>query len=136
MRINSAFLAESVELDSVISVARGWPEWWNLPSVPAEEELLLVLVVEFDRQEVGQPFDFDFTFRQGSQERQAGPLSLTRAESTEYVAGAPLYDFGFVRFDVEFHEVGLCEIDVSHNGTVLTTVRFATRLNPEVPQSE
>jgi len=97
--------------------------------------ILLVLVVEWDPDELDQAFDIRVLLVRPSGEDHAHQsLSLFRKPSGDYVAGAPMYRHLVYQFPIKFWEVGRHSLRIMLRAEELALVHFGVRVLLPLPE--
>ncbi len=130
MRIVNALICKHVDVQSsLLYVLGGSPEWWTVPELPSNEEIALAIVAEVEPGEVGTEFMLAISCH-----RDRGDSVVPGAQEVGFrrdpsdPVDAPLYVPIAVSVSFRFNDVGSHRIRISHEGSVLSEIRFGVRV--------
>ena len=129
MHVHTAFLASEARIrEGLVHVIGGFPEVWEVPSLPATSRLTLVVVFQVEAEESGASHDFGIEMWHGSEGEQVATANVILGPICESVDGAPNFRSVVLEFIVQLDATGPREIRLTKNGEPLAAVPFAVRI--------
>lgn len=131
MKVHSFHIANSAEVrDSLLYELGGYPEWWNVSSLPFASSLALVLVVEHEAPDLGNEQVVEISLRRPSSQDadEIGKIQMRRDHDGDHPEGAPFIQVVVFPFWIEFKDIGPHEFVATQNGSAIGTASLAVRL--------
>jgi hypothetical protein len=129
VRVHTAFLATDARIrDGLVNVINGFPESWDVPSLPATSRLTLVVVFELaPNDEAAGSHDVAVEMWHRSSGEQVATAHITFSGQDPF-DGAPNFRSVVIPFLVRLEDVGPHEIRLTKSGASLACVRFVVRV--------
>jgi hypothetical protein len=130
VKVHATFLADEARVrDGLVYAMGAFPESWDLPSVPANTRLTLVVVFQLGTAEAmaTEPHDIAVEVWQDGSHEEVATATIQFGRATQSVAGVPNFRSVVIPFVVELRAAGPCEVHLVENGATLATVAFVVR---------
>jgi hypothetical protein len=134
MRVASACIANYAEIrNGIVNILGGYPEWWEVPQLPQQATMFIVVTCEMDHSEAGRTFSFDLKLKRPSGD---DPQLLAQIQTVKPPSPAPtgasLKNPIVVPAPVNLGEEGLHEFQLTRtdSGDMFASVSVWVRLNP------
>jgi len=115
MRLTNAFLANYAEARAgLFDILGAFPEWWDVPKLPANLLVHLVVNLDLEEADLGTTYFFEIGMNRPNQRFDLlGKIQATRDPSLEHVSGAPLRNVVVMPLPILLAESGPHELVVT-----------------------